>query len=704
MVAAVLMGLSAAALQTTQAVGVLQTTQIPDGVVGQAYSTQLQGTGTAPLFFEKWYLTHPGTSMNLSSNGVFSGIPTQAGTYELGVRVSDNTGSGTYSVLTWKVNATGTGTTGAPIITAIQGFDPNANPQYTNSQATSGTYAVLYGTFAASGNQLISTGSVSGTISYQSTGQINILLANNTGTATFAISNTNGTSASRSIAVVTPGTITAGTLSLANDTAVRGVSIPAGSPNYPLAGFRLTTGNTPVTITSLVVLSDSPSRSQLTNIRVLKDGVQFVGNTAATLETANAGINQSTITFSPAVTIPANTTTLLEVSASVGSAATGNLRVGLGQIMSGATVVSTNPATPFYGPSFTITGTSTQNLTISTPDQLQDGMVGNAYSISLSASGGTAPYTWSVLPGQYNTYPCCYTQLNSNGTLVSVNNGSIMPFSGTYQVPVKVTDATGASAQKVFTWIVRPSTTPTPTPTPTPTYRVAEGYVDTLGTTVISGWAYTNQPSSGQVPMITIIYENVNTGLTNGMSLYPSIVRSDVSTYLQNKYGVNAYNVPTGFTANPSSSIGQSGTYRIRSATFEGTALVLSDAAKRTFTVGQSTGNVGPVSKYVRVDGDSTVYWVTSWGAKMPILSAQIFFSYGGRWEDVVIISQEALDAYGDVEYIKVSNNARVYKIEGSVKRYVTPAAATRLNIDPAKVVTVNQTEFVAYRTGSTIQ
>lgn len=702
MTIATLLGTSAATLQTAQAAGMLQTTQIPDGVVGQAYSVQLQGTGTTPLLFEKWYLTHPGTAMSLSSTGLFNGTPTQAGTYELGVHVTDNTGSGTYSVLTWKVNASGSNTT-APVITSLQGYDPNANPPYNNSQATSGAYVVLYGTFAATGNQLISTGSVSGTIAYQSTGQINVLLANNTGTATFAISNAQGTSASKSIAVVSPTVPAATTLTLSNDSAIKGATIPAGTPNHILGGFRLSTGSLPVNITSILILSDSASRSQLSNIRIYKDGSQFIGQTAAALETPSGGANFTVVSLSPALSIPSNSTTLLEISASVGASASGSLRIGLGQIMAGSSVVSTTPATPFYGPNFTISGTVASALAITTADTLQEGMVGAAYSISLSASGGTAPYTWSVLPGQYNTYPCCYTQLNSNGTFVSVNNGAILPFSGTYQVPVKVTDASGASVQKVFTWTVKPSTVVTPTPTPTPTYRIAEGYVDNLTTTTISGWAFTNQPSSGQVPMISITYENVSTGMTNGMTLYPGTIRTDVSSYLQNKYGISTYTVPTGFTANPSSAIGQNGTYRIRSATFDGTPLILSDAAKRTFSIGQPS-SVGPVSKYVRVEGDSTVYWVTSWGGKMPILSAQIFFSYGGRWEDVVIISQEALDAYSDVEYIKLSNNARVYKIEGAVKRYLTPAAATRLNIDPAKVVTVNQTEFVAYRTGSTIQ
>lgn len=705
MAAILLVGPAAAAIPTAQAVGTLQTSQLPDGVVGQAYSVQLQGSGTGTITYEKWYFTYPGSSMTLSSTGLLSGTPTQAGTYELGVRVSDNTGSGTYSVLSWKVTGSGTSTS-APVISAIQGYDPSVTPAYTTNQATSGTYVVLYGSFAANGNQLISTGNVSGTISYQSTNQINILLANNTGTATFSISNSNGTSASKSIAVVAPGTTVASTLTLTEALANGSTAIPAGTQNYTFAYYTLRTGNTPVTITSLRVVSDSASKDQFSNIRIYKDGSSFVGGTAQSLNVINGTTRYTQFAFSPALTIPANSSSTLELSASVSTATTGTMRLGIDALQNNGTVITTTPNTPFYGPSVPVTGGtgSTTTLAITTAAQLSDGVVNTPYATTFTATGGTAPYTWDILPGQYTTYPCCYTSLQSNGTFTSVNTGAVLPFAGTFQVPVRVTDAVGATAQKIVTWTVR--TAPTPTPTPTPiTSRVVEGYIDSVSANSLSGWAYTNMPTTGSTPSVYVVFENVSTGAAGGNILfYPTTVRNDVAAFLQTKYGVSAYNTATGFNTFLSSLFVQNGTYRIRSATFDGTPITLSEAAKQPFTIGQTTTTGGPVSKYVKVEGNATVYWVTSWGAKMPVLSAQVFLSYGGRWEDVVTVSQEILDAYDDVEYIKLSGNARVYKIEGGVKRYLTPAAASRLNINPATVVTVNPTEFAAYRTGSTIK
>jgi hypothetical protein len=42
-----------------------------------------------------------------------------------------------------------------------------------------------------------------------------------------------------------------------------------------------------------------------------------------------------------------------------------------------------------------VAGATTQPLTITTPNSLPDGTVGQSYSYQLAASGGTAPYTWS---------------------------------------------------------------------------------------------------------------------------------------------------------------------------------------------------------------------------------------------------------------------------------------------------------------------
>lgn len=74
----------------------ITTTTLPDGRVDSFYSEQLAAAGGQPAYH--WYLPGgtaslpPGT-MNLSDDGILSGIPTTAGTYDFWVGVWDNTWS-----------------------------------------------------------------------------------------------------------------------------------------------------------------------------------------------------------------------------------------------------------------------------------------------------------------------------------------------------------------------------------------------------------------------------------------------------------------------------------------------------------------------------------------------------------------------------------------------------------------------------------
>lgn len=111
-----------------------------------------------------------------------------------------------------------------------------------------------------------------------------------------------------------------------------------------------------------------------------------------------------------------------------------------------------------------------------------------------------------------------------------------------------------------------------------------------------------------------------------------------------------------------------------------------------------------PGPRLIRVDPNSKiVYYVSADGIKLAMWTASVFNSYHNKWEDVENVSQEEFDQYPDAEYIKLVNNARVYKIEAKIKRYITPAAATELGIDPAWVMEVNRTEFNYYRAGANI-
>ncbi|MEK6302789.1 MAG: putative Ig domain-containing protein, partial [Acidobacteriota bacterium] len=90
------------------------------------------------------------------------------------------------------------------------------------------------------------------------------------------------------------------------------------------------------------------------------------------------------------------------------------------------------------------------SVTITTGSALPGGTVGTSYSQSLTASGGTAPYTWSVVGG---SLPAGVTL--SSGGLLSGNPQA----AGTFNFTVKANDSAAGSAQKAFSITIAPAPT-----------------------------------------------------------------------------------------------------------------------------------------------------------------------------------------------------------------------------------------------------
>ncbi|MFY9571181.1 MAG: FG-GAP-like repeat-containing protein [Blastocatellia bacterium] len=84
-------------------------------------------------------------------------------------------------------------------------------------------------------------------------------------------------------------------------------------------------------------------------------------------------------------------------------------------------------------------------LTVAT-SSLANGTLNTSYSQSLSASGGTSPYSWSIVQGLGSLPP----GLNLNAGTISGTPGSI----GTYNFTVQVTDAASGTAQKALSIVV----------------------------------------------------------------------------------------------------------------------------------------------------------------------------------------------------------------------------------------------------------
>lgn len=716
-------------LKSVLAAAMITNTSMPEATVGQAYSLQFQATGgQGALIFEKWYSSYPGNEMTLSSSGLFSGTPQTAGTWMLGVRVSDAAGLGTYSMFSFKVNAAGSGTgggTGSTFVT-VSGVTPSSGvlsagnainigwtvanlPASTTATVTLQSVegevrreAVRISSSAATVN---GSNSLSWTVpsgiangNYKIMVELNHAFPISGGGSAFPRSETSG--------LWTLGSGTGGGTGQASLAVTLNPSSPSGNVqpgavNTHIASFALQATGGNVTINSVQLVSDSSNvNNSINNLQIYQDNITWVAGVTG-LTSTDGSLRVITVNFVNPIVVTAGTQTTMDIRSYVSGAASGSFRLGVRNITTSQNVNVTG-SFPLYGNTLTVgtSGGTSLDPKINAPDTLPDGTVGQAYSYTFAATGGTAPYTWSIPSNNsINVYPCCFTGFNTQtGVFASASptgGQSVMPYSGTYQLQLQLTDSTGKSVQKTFQYTIKP--------TGSTGSEVYEGYVDYLLTGSVAGWAFRAKNNDSKTPsQINIVFENVNdTSKTYGLNTVADVWRPDADIYVRIKYGVSSINVPLGFSANPASVLPSGGSYRIKSATVDGLALQVRDLAQRTITISSTARTMGG---YVKVSEDPTVYWITDWGGKMPVLNDRVFFSYGSQWSDVKTITQEELDDYEEVQYIKLSGNARVYKISNGIKYYVTPAAATRLGIDPAKVVTVNSTEFYNYKTGATIK
>jgi len=133
------------------------------------------------------------------------------------------------------------------------------------------------------------------------------------------------------------------------------------------------------------------------------------------------------------------------------SIASGTLPVGLtlslSGVISGTPTTAGGPASVTFKVTDNASGTSTKVLpiTITTIPSistitLPNATVGVAYSQTLTATGGTSPYTWSIASG---TLPAGLT-LNSSGLI----SGNPITAGGPVSITFKVSDSAGANASK----------------------------------------------------------------------------------------------------------------------------------------------------------------------------------------------------------------------------------------------------------------
>jgi len=339
------------------------------------------------------------------------------------------------------------------------------------------------------------------------------------------------------------GSVTSNTATLTVTTAPVAPSITTQPANRTVtagqtATFSVTaTGTTPLNYQwqrNGAEISGANSASYTTPATTTSDsGAQFtvvVSNSAGSVTSNTATLTVTTAPVAPSITTqPANRTVTAGQTATFSVTATGTTPLTYqwrrnGAEISGANSASyTTPATTTSdsGAQFTVvvsnsTGTVTSNaasLTVNpapvppsiTTSSLPDGTVGAAYNAGLSATGGTAPYSWGLASGSLPTG----LSLNSSGSISGTPTST-----GPFPFTIRVRDSSNPqqTATRSFTISVTASG-PRITTVSLPSGTVDLAYSATLSAT--GGVPpYTWSVSAGQLP--DGLNLNSSTGMISG--------------------------------------------------------------------------------------------------------------------------------------------------------------------------------------------
>ncbi len=487
------------------AVVTISPTSLPAATAGISYSQTLSASGgTAPYGFAITTGTLP-VGMLLSSAGVLSGTPSGSGSFNFTVSATDSgaspiSGSRAYTL-----------TVAAPTVSLPATTLPNGTASQAYSaaitQASGGiapyTYAVTAGALPAGVTVNSASGALSGTPTV--TGNFSFTL-----TATDSTSGTPGqASRSYTLAIVAP------TLTVAPSTLPSGTAGAAYSQTLSTSGgtapytYTLSSGALPagLSLSSAGVLSGTPTVAGSFSFVVgVTDAGSFGGSHAYTLSIASPTLAITPPTL-PAAAINASYSQALSTSGgtapysytlNAGSLPSG-MSLSAGGVLSGtpttagnfAFTVRVTDANAFTAAqAFTLTVAS-PTLTLS-PPALPAGTAGSAYSQALSATGGTAPYSYSLATG---ALPAGLS-LSAAGVLSGTPTQA-----GSFVFTATVTDSTagvaGQASRSYTLSIAAPTLTPSQPTLPAGTAGTA--YNQTLST---SGGAapYSYSVVSGALP------------------------------------------------------------------------------------------------------------------------------------------------------------------------------------------------------------
>jgi hypothetical protein len=369
----------------------ITTTSLPDATLNAPYSVPLGATGGTPPY--TWSLAS-GTlpaGLTLSNGGVISGTPTSRGTFGFAVRATDSNGQSATQPLNIIVSP-------PPISIWV----PTATPVTVDHGADA---AVELGVkFSADVN-----GTISGIRFYKASTNTGTHVGNlwtNTGTRLASATFTNETASGwQQVYFASPVSITANTTYVASyhtDVAHYSEDLnyfaSAGVDNPPL--HALANGISPNGVYAYGSVSNFPTGTYY-SANYWVDVLFSAGSvTSVTVTPANATIlTGTTRQFTAVATYSDGRTQDVTGLATWSSSNTAVATISAGGLVTALQAGSTTISATQGG----ITGSTpltvqTSPLTITTTS-LPDAPQNSPYSVALAASGGTPPYTWSLVSG-----------------------------------------------------------------------------------------------------------------------------------------------------------------------------------------------------------------------------------------------------------------------------------------------------------------
>ncbi|MBX5480743.1 MAG: putative Ig domain-containing protein [Myxococcaceae bacterium] len=484
----------------------ITTTALDDGYVGDAYAATVAATGGKPPY--SFAVTAGMLPAGLTLTGAtLSGTPTAPTSAPFTLTVTDANGKTASQALTANIYA-------PPQVSTSTLTDAYVGTAYSATLAANGgkspmTWAVSSGALPQ-GVSLSASGALSGT-------------PTTTGTANFtvALTDANGKTAQKAltIAVLPALSITTAALPDAYTGSAYTAALTASGGKSPYT-FALQAGTLPngLSLSGAGAFSGTPTATGTASLTFSVTDANGVSATRALTLAVLAPPSITTTTLADGYPSSPYTDALT----ATGGRAPYTFSVASG-LPPGVTLSSSGqfggaPTTAGNYP-FTVTvtddngKTGTKSLTITVRSalvigtaSLADGYVGDAYSATLSASGGKTPYTWSISSG---ALPTGITLAASTGVLSGTPGAA-----STSSFTVRVTDGNGVSTDKPLSLAIyaKPAVS---TASPLPDAYVGSAYNQTLAAT------------GGKAPLTWSISSGT---LPNGLTLSPAGVLSGTAT------------------------------------------------------------------------------------------------------------------------------------------------------------------------------